>query len=285
MRTKNKNGKANGPGTTGHHGLKQVEPGISERVRTAVSDREKHSPLRVGSTTAPSQMANGSNGKSISSTDPSPSPGHTGPFKVRKTETGEYESSPSLAAAIPRTFGTTDPQLTTSLFIQVRCALPHLDVWDPEGNYILAALYSISPRDAVEGMLAVQMVVAHCLSMEFFRRSGLCGQLQAGASDNVNLAAKLQKNFVALNDALERHRANGLQRKDTPNVNLYDQAEAQGSAVPINHHGSGDAHAKNGKPNGQHANASAGMAEEWKPTGRPEHRTEVRRQNAARHSM
>ena len=226
MKKTNKRAKANGLGTTGHHGLKQVEPGISERVRTAVTDRKKNSPLREGRTTAPSQMANGSNGNSISPMDTSPSTSRSGAPRFRKTETGEYESSQSLLAAIPRTFGTTDSQLNKSLLIQVQCALPYLKQWDPDGNYILAALHSISPRDAIEGMLTTHMVVVHCKSMEFFRRSGLRGQIQPGVESNVNLAAKLQKNFVALNDALERHRVNGLQRNHAQHVSLYDQVAA-----------------------------------------------------------
>jgi hypothetical protein len=178
---KNRNNgvRANGRSGAEHRGLEPANPEIPESPRSSAADCGKTSPRRE------------------------PPPSSDGPLKI-KTE-GDFTSLPSWAA-VARTFGTSDGDLSAELLLQVTGALPKKKLLDPGGNHALAALFGISPRDAIEGMVSTQMVADHNLGMEFLRRAALQGQRPGGMEFNVNLAIKLQRACLAIVRLLDRRR-------------------------------------------------------------------------------
>jgi len=162
-----------------HRGFEPANPGISESPQSSPADRV---------ITSPGREPPSSNG---------------GPLKFRE---GEGQFDPAYAAAIPQTFGTSDGDLVAELLLQVIRALPTREQLDPNGNYALAALHGISPRDAIEGMVSTQMVADHNLGMEFLRRAALQGQPSGGVEFNVNLAIKLQGACLAIVRLLDHRR-------------------------------------------------------------------------------
>jgi hypothetical protein len=169
----------NGRNVAEHRGLEPANPGISESPRSSPADRVKTSPGRE------------------------PPSSNGGPLKFRE---GEGQFDPAYAAAIPQTFGTSDGNLVAQLFLQVIRALPTREQFDPNGNYALAALHGIGPRDTMEGLLSTQIVADHNLGMEFLRRAALPGQPPGGVEFNVNLAIKLQGACLAIVRLLDRRR-------------------------------------------------------------------------------
>jgi hypothetical protein len=216
----------NGQSGVEYRGLKPATPKTSESPRSVVADREKTSPA------AQSQMATTSNGKSIGVKHPSSPPSSNGPLKIKT----DGDMSVTDWASVERTFGTSDADLSAELLLQVTRALPRQEVLDPHGNYALAALHGMSPRDTIEGLLSAQMVSVHNLSMELFRQAALPGQTPEAIELYLNLATKLQRTFVAQMEALDRHRGKGEQKMNVEQVHIYDRA--QGINVPFIHQGS-----------------------------------------------
>jgi hypothetical protein len=95
-------------------------------------------------------------------------------------------------------------------------------------NSAVEMLHAINPRDALEGMLAVQMVACHHLSLVTMRRTkgaSMLPQFQA----NGNLATKFSRTFIAQLEALDRHRRGGKQIVEHVHVNAGGQAVIAGT--------------------------------------------------------
>ena len=245
-------------------GSEPVNPGISESPRSAVADPEKNSPRREPTVMAESQMATSSNGESINTEHPSSPPNSRGPVKTAETE-GELGISPSRAAELAQTFGTSNVYLCGGFFLQVTRASPK-EPLDPEGKCIFAALNGIGPRDTIEGMLATQMVAGHNLAMQLVAQAAVPGQPLKVVEVCLHLAEKLKRTFIAQVEALDRHRGKGEQKMNVEQVHIH--AGAQDIVGPVSHQNSFDTSAENhgessGKSNGYHAAASKGLAEEW----------------------
>ena len=245
-------------------GSEPVNPGISESPRSAIADPEKNSPRREPTVMAESQMPTSNSGESINTKHPSSPPNSGGPAKSKETA-GEPEISPSHAAQLARTFGTSNINLCTELVKQAGRALPMVEPHDPEGRYVIAAFDGISPRDVIGGMLATQIVTVHNWAMQLFAQAAVPGQPLQVVERCLNLGMKLKKTFVALVEALDRRRGKGEQNMNVEQVHIH--AGTQGIGGPFNHQGSLDTSAEgheksNGKTNGYPAAASKGMVEE-----------------------
>jgi len=96
-------------------------------------------------------------------------------------------------------------------------------------SFILAFLQDIEPQDMQEGMLAVQMLATHSLSMEMSARALLWSQTNESVTDNLNRMAKLQRLFIKQMDALQKKRNRG-QVIQVQHVNV----ESGGQAVVAN---------------------------------------------------
>ena len=79
--------------------------------------------------------------------------------------------------------------------------LPHLAA--------AAALIGAKPQNELEGMLIRQMIACHAASLECHRRAMLPAQTIEIRQVNLSAASKLSRTYVALLEALSRHRGKG----------------------------------------------------------------------------
>jgi hypothetical protein len=99
----------------------------------------------------------------------------------------------------------------------------------------IAAVQSVSPRDGVEAMLAVQMAVTHAAAMKMLQRAALDQPSFEIYDSLVNRATKLLRTYTAQVEALKRYRSAGEQRVVVQHVTVTaDQAAVQvnGGADP-----------------------------------------------------
>lgn len=158
-----------------------------------------------------------------------------------KTSPRREPSQLSLAAVPPESRTSDSYRCGKLLLQQLRLVLPQRPL-DPYGNHAVAALFEISPRDTVEGMLAVQMVAGHSLGMEFLRRAALPLRSSEEMELDLNLATKLLRTYVAQVEGLDRHRGKVEQKVNVEQVHIHHGA--QGIAGPVSHQGSLDASAE-----------------------------------------
>ena len=121
------------------------------------------------------------------------------------------------------TFGTDDPDMVATLQGQ---ALSLLGKDVAKANGSLAMLHGINPRDALEGMLATQMVAVHNMTMEMSKRAMLDEQTVEGVNSGINRATKLMRTFTAQMEALQKYRTNGQQTIQVQHVQVNDGGQA-----------------------------------------------------------
>ena len=121
------------------------------------------------------------------------------------------------------TFGTDDPDMVATLQGQ---ALSLLGKDVAKANGSLAMLHGISPRDALEGMLATQMVAVHNMTMEMSKRTLLGEQTVEGVNSGINRVTKLMRTFTAQMEALQKHRTKGQQTIQVQHVQVNDGGQA-----------------------------------------------------------
>ncbi|MFZ0838956.1 MAG: hypothetical protein WAM77_15965 [Xanthobacteraceae bacterium] len=90
----------------------------------------------------------------------------------------------------------------------------------------VAALRGIDPQNELEGMLAAQIVAAHNAAMECYRRAMGGEQTFEGRRENLSQANKLSRTYVALLDALNRHRGKGQQKVTVEHVHVNAGGQA-----------------------------------------------------------
>jgi hypothetical protein len=73
----------------------------------------------------------------------------------------------------------------------------------------------LGPRNATEGMLAVQMIGVHKAATEFIRRSQVTGQTVEGSDANINRAVRLMRLFNEQLDAMAKLKGTAGQQKMT----------------------------------------------------------------------
>jgi hypothetical protein len=153
----------------------------------------------------------------------------------------------TLAAELALALGTDDVDSIIALLEQIVRTIPNGGSGDLNlpVNHALATLHDIAPNDALEGLLAVQMVGVHQIAMSFLARAGLQGQTDVGADANVNRANKLLRTFTMQMEALNRHRGKVSPQTVVGNVNVNEGGQAIVGAV--NHPGSAKVSAANEK--------------------------------------
>jgi hypothetical protein len=110
----------------------------------------------------------------------------------------------------------------------------------PDGfDAVATGLIAIAPRDAQEGMIAVQMVGLHNAAMDCLRRAVHQGQTFEGREMNLTQAAKLSRTYALLMDCLGRHRSGGTQKIIVERVTVH--AGGQAIVGNIAHAGEGSA--------------------------------------------
>ncbi|WP_397423539.1 hypothetical protein [Phenylobacterium sp.] len=134
-------------------------------------------------------------------------------------------------ADLPEATGTQDRNLGIMLVKQAVEAL-----WAPARmsnadrqeavNAAVAALKGLAPTDALEGMMATQMVAIHNGAMECLRRAQLEGQSFEGRDQNLKHATKLLATYARHVEALDKHRGRGQQKITVEHVTVNAGGQA-----------------------------------------------------------
>lgn len=132
--------------------------------------------------------------------------------------------------AAKRTFGVDDTgTLATRLITQVAKVMSPLLGERPaaaDANDAAQLLEGIAPQDAVEGMLAVQMVATHNVAMRCLEAASLPNQTIQGIEANINRATKLMRTYTAQIEALNRHRSKARQTVIVKHVHVHEGGQA-----------------------------------------------------------
>ncbi len=135
-----------------------------------------------------------------------------------------YAEAKIMGTADPGLSGQLGDQLCNSLWRPKDMSVDDLGV---EIKAALQALEGISPRDEMEGMLAVQMIATHHAAMECFRRAMIPSQTFEGRESCLKHAEKLTRIYREQMEALQRYR-HKAQPKPSPQE---ADAEAKGRKV------------------------------------------------------
>ena len=91
---------------------------------------------------------------------------------------------------------------------------------------IMGFLAGVSPKDALEGMMAAQLFASHAAAMECYRRAMLPDQSAEGRQSNLSQAAKLTRANAAQMEALAKHRGKGQQKVTVEHVHVHKGGQA-----------------------------------------------------------
>lgn len=134
-------------------------------------------------------------------------------------------------AALERIIHTNDGQLSQVLLSQAAISLDGSVPFADRVNTSLTAIEGIAPRDALEALLAVQMVATHNLALDFLKRATNPNAHPELVSEQINRAAKLMRAYSAQIGALERHRGYGKQHVTVEHVHVNAGGQAIVGAV------------------------------------------------------
>lgn len=144
---------------------------------------------------------------------------------------GKVQAVALNPADLPRATGTKDRHLGVLLVKQAVEAL-----WTPARmsnadrqeavNAAVAALKGLAPTDALEGMMATQMVAIHNAAMECLRRAQLENQSFEGRDQNLKHATKLLATYARHVEALDKHRGRGQQKITVEHVTVNAGGQA-----------------------------------------------------------
>jgi hypothetical protein len=111
-------------------------------------------------------------------------------------------------------------------------------------NAAIAAFHDIAPVGALEGMLAAQMIAAHMATMDCYAYLTKTGE-RPTHEYHLNQVNKLSRTYVALLDALNRHRGKtGQQKVTVEHVHVHQGGQA--IVGHVEHPGGGDQAKSNG---------------------------------------
>mgnify|MGYP000686272952 CR=1 FL=1 len=122
-------------------------------------------------------------------------------------------------------FGVDDKDAFALLLAQAANSSALTDV-DDKYNSIMPLLLDIAPQDALEGMLAVQMVATHNLALEMTKRALINEQTVDGVNYNVNRITKLMNTFKSQVETLQKYRNKGQQTIQVQHVTVNEGGQA-----------------------------------------------------------
>lgn len=127
-----------------------------------------------------------------------------------------------------KTFGTLDNDCADLLINQISNAHPSINENNTAHiiNQTTPLLQAIAPQDELEGMLAVQMVGIHNLTMEMMQRASAPNQTVEGVNYNINRITKLSRTFTAQLEVLNKHRGKGQQKMTVEHVHINEGGQA-----------------------------------------------------------
>jgi len=149
---------------------------------------------------------------------------------IQKPEVSKEVSEASkkaFADLMRRTFGTEEEALHDRFMCQAANAVSDFTGRELESfDYVAAAVRGTGPKDALEGMLTVQMVAVHTLAMECIGRAASRQQPDLGVERYINRATKLMRTFANQTEALGRYRGKGEQKMTVEHVHAYQGGQA-----------------------------------------------------------
>jgi len=89
----------------------------------------------------------------------------------------------------------------------------------------LQLLHDIAPKDAFEGMLATQLIATHMAAMDCYVHVNKTND-RATHAYHLNQVNKLSPTFLALLEALNRHRGKGQQKVTVEHVHVHQGGQA-----------------------------------------------------------
>lgn len=138
-----------------------------------------------------------------------------GKTAIVQTETDPIEYALSLF----ETTGAENPNTALHLVEQLRSVLPNK--LDASGlNAATDLMSSIQPKDAMEGMLAAQMVACHTMAMTFAQRATALNQPDKAIESNLNRSSKMMRLFSQHMEALHKIRHKGQQTIQVQHIHL-----------------------------------------------------------------
>lgn len=133
----------------------------------------------------------------------------------------EYATLEAFESAMMAATGTTDPRATAILLNQVSNSV---HPWDTKS--LVAMISGVVPNDALEGMLATQMVTCHNAAMECMRRAHIAEQTFEGRKLNLTFADRFLRTFTAQAEALAKYRGKGQQKVTVEHVHVHQGGQA-----------------------------------------------------------
>lgn len=134
------------------------------------------------------------------------------------------EENEAWAKSMALLFGTKDKDNMLASLGHITAVVGHKDNFAING--VMAQLKAIDPADELEGMLAIQMVGIHYLSMTMMGRAVNDDQPSDVVQDQVNRITKLTRTFIAQLEALNKHRGKGQQKMTVEHVYVGDGGQA-----------------------------------------------------------
>jgi|SaaInlV_120m_DNA_3_1039746.scaffolds.fasta_scaffold00966_3 hypothetical protein len=99
---------------------------------------------------------------------------------------------------------------------------------------VVALMDSIDPMNAIEGMMAAQMIALHNMAMDCSRRAAASSQSLAGRDMNLRHATKLMNAFTNAATALDKHRGKGQQKITVEHQHVQVESGAQAIIGDVN---------------------------------------------------
>lgn len=139
--------------------------------------------------------------------------------------------APNIRASDQEISGVSDELFADELLIQVFKSLffpPNTKQQDMERAAAAAVTFlkEFAPQNAVEGLLAAQMVVTHNGAMECLRRAALTNQTFEGRNMALTHAQKLLRLYLEQVKTLNKQRGKGDQKMVIEHVNVAPGAQA-----------------------------------------------------------
>lgn len=142
----------------------------------------------------------------------------------------EQESKASPSTRRLPFLGTNNKRLQSNMLMQLSLGIgtvPNASKDKSEHFELLQALInSFAPRDAVEGMITVQIVTTHQAAMECMRRAQLPDQPLAAREMNLRHAEKLSALFARQLDVLNKRQGKGHQKVTVEHVHVNNGGQA-----------------------------------------------------------
>jgi len=163
----------------------------------------------------------------------------------------EAEQGPRLDATWEETFDSTggrSAEVAGMLMIQADSLQENGGRTDQTARLALSILEEMEPKNATEGMLAVQMIGVHNAAVEFIKRSLLTGQTVGGVDMNVTRACRLMRLFTEQTNAMAKLRGTaGQQRMTVEHVHVHAGGQAIVGPVAGGNSTPGDEGVQSGK--------------------------------------